>query len=290
VKNKIINLCNQLLFKKNLRIMRLLKHGKQYLFFDLKTHINYYDIEGEPKYVIKKNHPIKDKEKISKIENWVEYFLLCQSKTNVAKLLYFFNDSFGQLKQDLFVLSYFNFKEKGFFIEFGAADGINLSNTFLLEKEFKWDGIVAEPAKKFHDSLFENRNCFIETDCVWDKTGVKVKFVEDGLLSTIDEFKCKDMHSRNSNVNYMVNTISLNNLLEKYDAPKIIDYLSIDTEGSEYEILKSLDFKTYTFKIITVEHNYTENRDKIYNLLTENGFKRVYTEITDYDDWYVLIS
>ena len=73
----------------------------------------------------------------------------------------------------------------------------------------------------------------------------------------------------------------------------VVDILPIYYKNDYENILqslKSLDFKTYTFKIITVEHNYTENRDKIYNLLTENGFKRVYTEITDYDDWYVLIS
>ena len=68
----------------------------------------------------------------------------------------------SQLRQDLFVLSQLNFKKKGFFVEFGAADGFTLSNTYVLEKNFKWKGIVSEPAKIFHKKLTLNRHCIIE--------------------------------------------------------------------------------------------------------------------------------
>ena len=78
-------------------------------------------------------------------------------------------------------------------------------------------------------------------------------------------------------------------LLEKYNAPKYIDYLSIDTEGSEYEILKNFDFEKYVFKIITIEHNYTSMRDKIFTLLTSKGYKRKYENLSQFDDWYVKI-
>ena len=45
-----------------------------------------------------------------------------------------------QLRQDLFVINELNFKKKGFFCEFGACDGIELSNSYLLEKKFNWQG------------------------------------------------------------------------------------------------------------------------------------------------------
>jgi hypothetical protein len=75
-------------------------------------------------------------------------------------------------------------------------------------------------------------------------------------------------------------------LLRKYNAPKHIDYLSIDTEGSEYDILSEFDFNEYSFGIITVEHNYTSQRDKIFNLLLQNGYKRKHEKHSLFDDWY----
>lgn len=108
-------------------------------------------------------------------------------------------------------------------------------------------------------------------------------------MSTVDSFCYKDYHSesRLSGKKYEVQTISLYDLLIKYQAPKYIDYLSIDTEGSEYEILKVFNFEEFTFGVITVEHNFTLQRDKIFALLTSHGYKRKYEDISDCDDWYV---
>ena len=198
----------------------------------------------------------------------------------------------SQLRQDLFVLSELEFKKKGYFVEFGATNGLDISNTYLLEKKFDWNGIVAEPAKKWHHELKKNRKVNIETDCVWRETGKVLNFneVDETELSTIDKFSSSDQHQnlRKNGKQYKVSTISLKDLLAKYMAPKIIDYLSIDTEGSEYEILKNFDFKSYKFKVITCEHNYNENREKIYNLLSDNGYKRKLTKISKFEDWYIL--
>ena len=87
---------------------------------------------------------------------------------------------------------------------------------------------------------------------------------------------------------YPVVTISLGDLLNFYKAPREIDYLSIDTEGSEYEILSAFDFAKYKIKIITVEHNWTDNRKKIFDLLLSNGYQQVHDNATHCDDWYIL--
>ena len=76
-------------------------------------------------------------------------------------------------------------------------------------------------------------------------------------------------------------------MLKKHNAPKKIDYLSIDTEGSEFEILNSFNFNEYDIKVITCEHNYTSMREKIYSLLSKNGYERKYSEFSMFDDWYV---
>jgi len=77
-------------------------------------------------------------------------------------------------------------------------------------------------------------------------------------------------------------------LLENSDFGDQIDYLSVDTEGSEFEILSSIDFNRIQIGIITVEHNYNEiKRESILTLLTRHGFTRVMQNISDHDDWYI---
>jgi hypothetical protein len=110
----------------------------------------------------------------------------------------------------------------------------------------------------------------------------------DGL-STIASMNPDDWayYARLNNATYYpVTTISLEDLLVKYDAPRYIDYLSIDTEGSEFEILNSFDFSKYYIKYITVEHNYTNIRKDIEKLLVDKGFVKSNRD-TEYDDWYV---
>jgi len=213
-----------------------------------------------------------------------------KNQENLSKIINYFSKSHSQLRQDLFALNQLNFKKNGFFVEFGATDGIELSNTHLLEKEFNWNGILAEPAKVYHKKLSENRNCHIEKNLVWKDSKSKLIFIESKELSTIKEYSNFDFHIRNVHKQYAVETISLNDLLKKYNAPEIIDYLSIDTEGSELDILNNFNFNSYQFRVITCEHNYSSNRDKIYNLLSSNGYKKVMSDISQFDDWYINSS
>ena len=70
---------------------------------------------------------------------------------------------------------------------------------------------------------------------------------------------------------------------------KFVDYISIDTEGNEYQILKNFNFNKNKINIFTIEHNFEKDkRKKIYNLLTKNNYKRIFTNISYLDDWYIL--
>lgn len=208
------------------------------------------------------------------------------------KLLKLLDRSQSQLRQDLFVLSKFNFKKNGFFVEFGATNGVTLSNTYLLEKEFDWKGVLSEPARCWRANLEKNRSAAKEFDCVWSSTGQKLLFneVDYAELSTIESYSNGDRHffERRRGSKYEVSTISLADMLRKNNAPRDIEYLSIDTEGSEYEILSAFPFSEFTIRVITVEHNFTENRAKIHALLTSNGYVRVHENISKFDDWYIL--
>jgi len=198
----------------------------------------------------------------------------------------------SQLGQDLFVLLETTFKRNGYFVEFGAADGVFLSNTYLLEMGYGWHGILAEPAKSWHGLLRQARTAKIDDRCVWPTSGENLEFNEtiDAEYSTISSLNDHDQHSeqRKNGTTYSVPTISLNDLLLHHNAPQSIDYLSIDTEGSELGILSSLDFERYRFKIITCEHNFTPQREKIHDLLTSKGYVRKCEALSKWDDWYVL--
>ena len=180
--------------------------------------------------------------------------------------------------QDLWVLA--TAKNK-YYVDIGAADGIRSSNTFKLEKEGR-HGICVEPVE--YEQLNKNRECIKVNKAVWNKNE-KTEFlinVDDPQLSGIVNCFC-DSYNRYG-LWTIVETITLNDLLEENNAPINMGYLNIDTEGSEYEILEVFDF-TYSFDCITVEHNFNEEkRIKIRNLLTQKNYK-FYKEVNA-DDWY----
>jgi len=226
--------------------------------------------------------------KAEKLVDFLSHF----PSDHVGKILELVKFSKSQLKQDVFVIAKSNFKNNGYFVEFGATNGVDLSNSWLLAKHFGWTGILCEPAKIWQDELLTNRTeSIINFKCVWKNSFSEINFKEAQIpeLSTIAGFSNFDSHGheRVEGREYAVPTISLLDLLEINDAPSFIDYLSIDTEGSEYEILSAFDFSKFSFGIITCEHNYSGNRKKIYDLLVANGYTRVLETASDFDDWYL---
>ena len=208
----------------------------------------------------------------------------CKRKISLSK---------SQFRQDLFALTELGFKKNGFFVEFGSYDGLTGSNSYLLEKFFNWDGILAEPMISCHEKLKNNRSVRIETKCVWKSSGQEILFNEPfsyKQMATIDSFSEEKPDYYKEGKRYIVKSISLLDLLDINNAPKFIDYLSIDTEGSEYDILNAFDFEKYKFRVITCEHNFTPMREKIYNLLINNGYKRKLTNLSRVDDWYIYES
>lgn len=201
--------------------------------------------------------------------------------------------SSAQLFQDLLVTYLLKGKRDGYFVEFGATDGVLLSNTLLLERQFGWKGILAEPAKAWHEPLKRNRKSIIDTRCIWSRSGDELDFIETSRaeLSTVSSFTDSDHKGRERqsvSSKYRVQTVSLNDLLKEHSAPPNIDYLSLDTEGSEKEILSNFDFKKYRFSVMTIEtNNRSEWRDE---LVTEQGYRRIFPEISLWDAWYVLAA
>lgn len=197
----------------------------------------------------------------------------------------------SQLGQDLMVMFFLSEKRDGFFVEIGAGDGMALSNTYLLERSLGWRGILAEANPGLHSSIEDRRAAKLEKKAVYPLDGRMMRFAAvEGVpeLSTLEEFAAGDEHDRGRVSFVDVETTTVGRILEENDAPREIDYMSIDTEGSEYEILKCLDFDRYDVSIFSIEHNFAlAKRGLIDDLLSRHGYTNVFPLISKWDGWYV---
>lgn len=206
--------------------------------------------------------------------------------TELARLK---NQATSQLGQDLWVLEKSSFKHGGFFVEFGATDGVLLSNTWLLEQRFGWQGICAEPNPDFFKKLTVNRTCKCSNQYIGRNTGDAVEFILAGVFGSSKEFAAQDQHKEKREAYEQAGhtikfvSISLDDFLTQHNAPRDIDYLSVDTEGSEYDLLSTFPFEKWNIRFITVEHNFTPQRAQIRTLLEKHGYRCTEQQ---WDDWY----
>jgi FkbM family methyltransferase len=189
----------------------------------------------------------------------------------------------GITGQDLWVLhSVHPGVTDGFFVDLGSADGVRISNTWLLEQR-GWSGICIDPFPR----NMEGRTCRVFAEAVDNVGGQTVQFQNPGSYSggllkyagwwVSDESKEKAVE---------VKTATLADILRRANAPSYIHYLNVDIEGAEYMALSEFPFDQYQFGAITIEHNGLEDRRaKIRELLAANGY-RLEWAIRD-QDWYV---
>lgn len=196
----------------------------------------------------------------------------------------------SQYNQDKFCYENFlcHVPHKGFFVEVGASDGVTFSNTFFYEKKLGWTGLCIEPRKKAFPKLLNSRDCFCENVGIAPEEQDNVPFLElsgygqgmSGIISNyhprhkqiIDNNIKVDVKNKGSEI-ITIPTIPLQKLLDKYVFPHI-HFLSVDTEGGELNILKTIDWNRTTIDVITVENNY-ENPRYFESFLEEKGFRKV---------------
>ena len=187
---------------------------------------------------------------------------------------------FGNKDQDKWVVEeVFNFKKKGFFVDLAATDGFHENNTFFLEKKLKWKGICIEPNRKFFNKLKKTRSAKCYCQIITSKKS-NVEYIINGGVGGIigDEFdnnQKKRSHlidkAREKDKIETRKSESFYEVLKKAKAPKIIDYLSLDVEGAEFEVFKNFPFDKYKFMSMTIERPPKE----LNKLLFKNGYKFV---------------
>lgn len=204
----------------------------------------------------------------------------------------------AQLFQDVFAATVCGSLTKPKFLEFGATDGVSHSNSYLLEYDLGWEGVLGEPSPQWQRILKFNRDeTEIISECIWERSGEILPFFVSavGALSSIDFFKTHDQQSMPTNTKdrleaghmVTVETISLNDVIEQYFESKCPEYISIDTEGSELRILEAFNLKKYRPCVFTIEHNFTRSEAAIDQLLEKHDYARVFKDLTAFDAWHV---
>jgi FkbM family methyltransferase len=192
---------------------------------------------------------------------------------------------YGLNKIDFRVEPYIN-KRNGYFIELGANDGIKQSNTLFCEKYLGFTGLLIEPHPGNFASCIQNRskrNTFVNAACVgFEYESETIEMVFADLMTTPLEGRSEladPMKHALNGIQYMTkpeNSIflakarTLNSILQEVNAPCKIDFLSLDVEGAELEVLLGIDYENYTFGIICIE---SRNIDLIANFLSKRGYK-----------------
>jgi FkbM family methyltransferase len=159
-------------------------------------------------------------------------------------------------EQDI-ILQYFG-NRKGFFLDIGANDGITLSNTYALQLQ-EWKGVLIEPSEEAFNRIkasngVQKFNVAIGTEdghCTFHEMGNHLNAGDVSLLSTIKKTELK----RWPGVEFkerMTEVWTYKTLL-KHSPLKFFDFISIDAEGVDYEILEQIDLK-YT-DMVCIEHN-----------------------------------
>ena len=189
----------------------------------------------------------------------------------------------SQAGQDLWVFGeVFNEKRGGYFLDLGAHDGISISNTYLLERKYHWTGICVEANPDSFQQLIKNRRVICVHACL-DSTEGFVNFAKRDVMGGIvsADTDNKSIESKAHEI-IQIKTKTLESVLIENNAPREIDYLSIDIEGAEQRVLGGFNFKKYQFKCITIERP----AEMLKTLFKENGYILV-KEIPGLDCFYL---
>jgi FkbM family methyltransferase len=200
----------------------------------------------------------------------------------------------GQLLQDLWVVSEHG-TSSGFFLDIGAGHPVNISNTYNLQAYFGWSGVIVEPNPEFshlHKRLRTSTSVEIFSLGLTPESSESMNYIDDGEFSGNPKYYPGDIHSKNEKLRKSKKTITvpskgIKDFISERNIQKI-DYLSIDIEGGELDLIKAFPFNECKVHLVTIEHNFREqDQREIDHVLISNSFRRMLRDQTEWDGFYV---
>jgi len=189
-------------------------------------------------------------------------------------------NSLSERGQDKWIIDIFELKKKrykGYFLDIGGGDGFSNSNSFILEKYFNWEGLLVEPdPDQFKKLKIIRSRTLLSNRLIYDTTR-NLSFLKDGELSKI----LTNIKDKTENKILKMNSISLNELLDIHKVPKIIDFFSLDVEGSEEKVITEKVLNNYTFLSLCIERPTI----KLHELLVKKNY--VFIQSNLYDCFYL---
>jgi len=171
--------------------------------------------------------------------------------------------------------------KKGFYIEIGGNDGVTQSNTYLMGTSKSWSGILIEPnySKYLLCKKFRPRDVVVNAACV------SFHFKKEFIYLSNANLESSIIQNDLSNEKFIAPATTLTQILDSCGAPQNIDFLSLDVEGAELEVIKGLDFAKYKIKTILFEER---GDTKNMQVFLENCHYKLVKQLTHHDYVYEL--
>jgi FkbM family methyltransferase len=201
------------------------------------------------------------------------------------------NQSQSQAMQDYFALwvrkkSSTNASD-AIFVEVGANDPKVGSNTYSLEV-MGWNGLLIEPNPILSTKLEKNRRAKVKQVACSQIEGTLSIYIPEGASGLAHVINDSEVEMLGQGETIVVRAVRLTDLLEQLGFPQTIDYLSIDVEGHEVDVLNGLDLSRFQFQAVTIEHNYNDEAIAYFdNFFGVFDYRRVFSRLSAFDAWYV---
>jgi FkbM family methyltransferase len=187
--------------------------------------------------------------------------------------------SYSQHGEDRFVIDFFRGRKKGFYLDIGASHPFRLSNTYLLYRS-GWSGATVEPIPrlgKLH-RRWRPRDTLMPVAAGVKSGALQFFEMTPSVLSTLDPSVAEGYIANGSAVlsrRYTIDVLPINEIVERVNAIAPVDFLSIDVEGLDAEVLGEIDFMRFRPGLICIEANSNAVRQRTEVLLGQGGYKIV---------------